>query len=548
MALDIGRRTLVREVRAARDEGREPPEVVIVGGGLSGLGLAIQLTRAGHRRFTIVEKSDGVGGTWRDNTYPGSGCDVPSHLYSFSFAPKTDWTRRFAEQPEILSYAEWCVEHYRLGPHLRTDTLVELATFDEASGRWHLTIRSPDGTDVLEADTVVFACGQLNRPYIPRLPGLDRFAGPQWHSARWDHSVDLTSRRVAVVGTGASAIQFVPNVAEQSGGLTLYQRSPSYVGPKKDRAYHRLTRRLLAGGGAATHLYRWWIYWTLEFRWIWFKKDSWAGRKLGAMFAKGIRDTVVSERLPDAAVVPTYPVGCKRILISNDWYPTLLRSDVEVVDRPIDHIEADAVVTADGQRRPADVLIFGTGFSTTDFLAHIPITGEGGRTLAETWETGARAYRGLAVPGFPNCYLLYGPNTNLGHNSILFMVERQINLVLQAVAAQSAASGSALPPRVAVSQGAYDRDDGRTQRLMARTSWVTGCRSWYKTASGRVTNNWPTWTVRYWYDTLWLRRADLGVADPGRSRGATTTRSSAGVDGRDQGQGDDRTIALAATP
>jgi cation diffusion facilitator CzcD-associated flavoprotein CzcO len=514
MALDIGRRQLERAVRAARLEGRHPPTVAIVGGGLSGLAMAIQLVRSGIRDFTIVEQSDGVGGTWRDNTYPGSGCDVPSHLYSFSFAPKSDWTRRFAEQPEILSYAERCVARFRLGPHLRLGTTVRSAAFDEGRGRWRLAITSADGDEVMEADTVVFACGQLNRPHLPEVEGLDRFRGPTWHSARWDHDCDLAGRRVAVVGSGASAIQFVPPLAEQAAELTIYQRSPNYVGPKKDRAYSAAVRWLFDNVGAVERAYRWWIYWGLEYRWIWFRKDSWAGRKLRELFASGIRDGVVSDRLPETAVVPDYPIGCKRILISNDWYPALMRPNVTVVEEPIDHIEPDAVVTADGTRRPADVLVFGTGFSTTDFLAHIPITGLGGRALADEWRDGARAYLGMAVPGFPNCYLLYGPNTNLGHNSILFMVERQVNLILQAMALQVGAAGHQAAPLIGVEPDAYQRDDRRTQRLMATTAWVAGCTSWYKSASGRVTNNWPSWTVRYWYDTLRLRPSDLGVTTP----------------------------------
>ena len=284
-----------------------------------------------------------------------------------------------------------------------------------------------------------------------------------WHSARWDHGCDLAGKRVAVVGSGASAIQFVPPVAERAAALTIYQRTPNYVGPKKDRPYRARTRWLFDHVPAIERAYRWWIYWSLEYRWIWFRKDSWAGGKLSALFAKGIRNQVVSERLPEESVVPDYPVGCKRILISNDWYPALSRATVEVVDRPIDHIEAGTVVTTDGQRRPADVLIFGTGFSTTDFLAHIPVTGEGGRTLAEEWHDGAHAYLGTAVPGFPNCYFLYGPNTNLGHNSILFMVERQINLILQAMAVQTRSLGTATAPLVEVAPEAYRRDDHRTQ-------------------------------------------------------------------------------------
>jgi cation diffusion facilitator CzcD-associated flavoprotein CzcO len=519
MALDIGRRQLERDVAVARSEGRPTPSVVIVGGGMSGLAMAIQLVRSGIREFTVVEQSDGVGGTWRDNTYPGSGCDVPSHLYSFSFAPKSDWTRRFAEQPEILSYAERCVEEFRLRPHLRLRTTVRRADFDEVTGRWRVGLRSAAGEEEITADTVVFACGQLNRPHVPELDGLDTFTGPSWHSARWDHGVDLTDRRVSVIGNGASAIQFVPPVAGQAASLSIFQRSPNYVAPKKDRAYSPLARVALDRLRVVELAYRWWIYWSLEFRWIWFRKDSWAGRKLRDLFVAGLRKDVVSERLPEPTVVPDYPIGCKRILISNDWYPALMRPNVTVVDQPVVGVEPNAVVTADGTRHPTDVLIFGTGFSTTDFLAAIPVTGQDGATLHDAWADGARAYLGTAVPGFPNCYLLYGPNTNLGHNSILFMVERQVNLILQAMAVQTRAGAGggadrSSRPLVGVGLGAYRRDDERTQRLMASTAWVAGCTSWYKSASGRVTNNWPTWTVRYWYDTLRLRPTDLGLVNP----------------------------------
>ena len=511
MALDLGRRRLGQAVSSARRANRTPPDVVIVGGGLAGLGTAVQLVRSGHRSFTVIEQSDGVGGTWRDNSYPGSGCDVPSYLYSFSFAPATGWSRRFAAQPEILAYAESLVDRFGLRPHLRLRTTVRRVSLIGESGQWNVSVSSPDGDEVLEADAVIFACGQLNRPFVPEIEGRDRFAGPTWHSARWDHSVDLRGKQVAVVGSGASAIQFVPPVAAEAAGVTIYQRSPNYVGPKKDRAYSGRTRRLLERVPPLARAYRWWIYWSLEFRWIWFRKDSWAGARLRKLFDDQIRAEVVSERLPEAAVVPDYPIGCKRILISNDWYPAIMRPDVEVVDQPIDLIEPDAVITADGRRRPADVLIFATGFATTDFLGHIPVTGDHGGTLAEAWRDGARAYRGTAVPGFPNCYLLYGPNTNLGHNSILFMVERQLNLMLQAIALQTDACGSGTNPLVEVTPEAYRRDDERTQALMASTAWVANCHSWYKQASGRVTNNWPTWTVRYWYDTLRLSPSELGL-------------------------------------
>ena len=549
MALDIGRRELARRVTVARRAGRALPQVVIVGAGLSGLAMAMQMVRAGHRDFLILEQSDGVGGTWRDNTYPGSGCDVPSHLYSFSFAPKCDWSRRFAEQPEILSYAEQCVADYGLSSHLRLRTTVNAATFDENRRRWSLEcITVEGGPEVIDADVLVFACGQLNRPHVPELPGLDTFAGPRWHSARWDHATDLTGARVAVIGNGASAIQFVPPVAAQAAEVTVFQRTPNYVAPKRDRVYGPLVHSLLKRVRPVELLYRWWIYWSLESRWLWFRKDSWASRTTSRLFAKGIQKGVVSDRLPADAVLPDYPIGCKRVLISSDWYPTLLRPNVTLVDSPIEHVETDAVRTADGARHPADALVFATGFATTQFLAHIPVRGLGRRQLADEWEDGAHAYLGTMVAGFPNCYLLYGPNTNLGHNSILFMVERQVNLVLQALALQLASEerggvggvgGDTGGASVDVDPVAYRADDERTQRRLAGTAWVAGCRSWYKDASGRVVNNWPTWTVRYWYDTLRLRGSDVHLLDhtaPGQPDGAgvaatataATTGSAAG--------------------
>ncbi len=515
MALDIGLKAFEREVRRARLEGRPPPTVAIVGGGLSGLATAIQLTRAGVRSFTVIEQSDGVGGTWRDNTYPGAACDVPSHLYSFSFAPKTDWSRRFAGQPEILDYAEDLVDRFHLTPHLRLGTTVTSAHFDESDDRWRLRLWDAGGEHTMVADTVVFACGQLNRPHLPGVEGLDSFAGPSWHSARWDHSVDLAGRRVAVVGTGASAIQFVPPVAAAAASTTVFQRSPNYVAPKKDRAYPAAVRGALQRIGPLRTGYRWWIYWSLEARWVTFRRDGWAGRKLQALFRKGIRDEVVNDRLPEHSVVPDYPVGCKRILISNDWYPALLRPDVTVVDSPVVRVEPDAVVTADGRRHAANVLIYGTGFVTTAFLSHIAVTGAGGRSLADAWSDGAHAYLGSTVAGFPNCYVLYGPNTNLGHNSILFMVERQLNLLLQALAVQTRATTGPVGATVSVRAAAYARDDRRTQRLMDRTAWAADCTSWYKDAAGRITNNWPSWTVRYWWDTLRLRPGDFEVTVPG---------------------------------
>ncbi|MDA8366641.1 MAG: NAD(P)/FAD-dependent oxidoreductase [Actinomycetota bacterium] len=511
MAIELGRRRLQRAVAS----GGTAPTVVIVGGGLSGLAMAAQLRRSGVTGVTVFERSGGVGGTWRDNTYPGAGCDVPSHLYSFSFARKSDWSRRYADQPEILGYAESLVDRFDLGASLRLSTTVTSAHYDDECARWRVDFEGPDGPGELEADVLVLACGQLNRPAIPDLDGLEGFTGPAWHSARWDHTVDLAGTRVGVIGSGASAIQFVPRVAAEAGHVTIFQRTPNYVAPKRDRAYQGVERRLLEGVRPYELLYRWCIYWGLELRWPVFRRPGLAGRLLGRTFRRKLRAGVVSERLPGPAIVPDYPVGCKRILISNEWYPALLRPDVDVVTAPVTRVEEDAVVTGDGERHPVDVLIFGTGFETTSFLSHVPVRGVGGVSLADAWRGGARAHLGITVPGFPDCFLLYGPNTNLGHNSILFMVERQVNWVLQALAVRAGAAAAAGVPgataTVGVRHDVADRYDRWTQRLAARTTWAAGCTSWYKNTAGRITNNWPSWTVRYWLDTLVVRRRDLDV-------------------------------------
>lgn len=475
--------------------------MAVIGAGLSGLGMAAQLKEAGVTDLVLFEKGEGPGGTWRDNSYPGAACDVPSHLYSFSFAHKPDWTRKFAEQPEILDYVEDLTDRYGLRPHIRFGTEVAGADYDEQRAEW--TLRLGDGSTHV-ADVLVGATGQLSLPVIPDLPGLESFAGTSFHSARWDHEHDLTGEAVAVIGNGASAVQFVPPVAEQTGHLTLFQRSANFVGPKSDRPFSDGERRRFERFPSLSRLYRWSIYWRFEARFLWFRKDSTLGKRIGAMFDKGLRDAVVSDRLPEEAVIPDYPLGCKRVLISNDYYPALMRPNVRVVTEPITGIEPEAVVTADGERHHVDTLIWGTGFQATRFLAPVEIIGLGGVSLQREWKDGAEAHLGITVTGFPNLFLLYGPNTNLGHNSILFMVERQIDYVLQCLHHLVVTGETALELKPEVQEaGTKDID-----RRMERTVWAAACRSWYKTATGRVTNNWPGFTVQYWKATLKPRFED----------------------------------------
>lgn len=463
--------------------------VTIVGAGAGGLCMAARLRESGITDFVVLEKSDGVGGTWRDNTYPGAACDVPSHLYSFSFAPKADWSRKWAKQPEILAYFESLVERFDLSAHMRFGTQVAEATWSDRECVWR--IRTGDGEEI-RSRVLVNALGQLNTVNIPDLDGLAQFDGTTFHSARWDHEHDLSGEHVGVIGIGASAIQFVPPVARRASRLTLFQRSVNYVAPKPDREFSALERWILQHVPGAGFAYRESIYWRLEARFAIMRRNSRLGTFMQRRFAKEIVP-MISERLPAEALVPDYPPGCRRILLADDWYPTLLRPNVEVVTAGVERVAAGAVVTDDGREFEVDTLIFGTGFRTTEFLSPLKVTGAGGRDLNEVWADGAVAYLGLSVAGFPNMFMLYGPNTNLGHNSILFMIEQQVDYILAAIT-QLRRRGSAA---IDVTEEAFDRWDQEMLRRSADTVWADGCHSWYKTDDGRVTNNWIGRTTEY---------------------------------------------------
>lgn len=485
-APDGGRFEALREAAAS---GARTPRVVILGAGAGGLCAAIRLKQIGVDSFTVLEKSDGVGGTWRDNTYPGAGCDVPSHLYSFSFASRADWSRKFAEQPEILEYFESLVDRFGLGPHMRFGVEVAESCWDEVTREWRL--RATDGEEFV-ADVVITGLGQLNRPYVPDLPGLDTFAGTTFHSARWDHGHDLAGKRVAVVGIGASAIQFVPRIAPVAGELLLFQRSANYIAPKPDREFKQWEKWAFEHVPGLQRAYRESIYWRLEARFALMRRESRIGRWAEKRFREQV-GRLVSDRLPERALIPDYPPGCRRILIANDWYPTLLRPDVTVVTDEITAVEPEAIVTADGRRHPVDTIIFSTGFRTTEFLSPVRFRGRCGRSLEEEWAEGARAYLGLSVPGFPNMFMLYGPNTNLGHNSILFMIEQQVGHILELLAEMVRRDAST----VEVTRAAAVADDERVQAAAGDTVWAEGCHSWYKDANGRITNNWVGHTTEY---------------------------------------------------
>ncbi|HKY15963.1 MAG TPA: NAD(P)/FAD-dependent oxidoreductase, partial [Microthrixaceae bacterium] len=397
------------------------PRIAILGAGAGGIAMAVALRDAGMSDVTILEKSDGFGGTWRDNTYPGCACDAPSHLYSFSFAPNPDWSRKFADQPEILDYMERVALDHRLDRSTRFGSEVASLEWDDDRATWE--VRTVAG-ERLEFDVVVAALGQLNRPGLPDIPGLETFTGTAFHSARWNHDHDLVGRRVAVIGNGASAVQFVPEVAAEAAHVTIFQRSANWIMPKPDREFRRSERWAFRHVPGLRRAYRASIYARFESRFMLFRRGSRLGRSVARVMRRQL-EPIVRDEITEEMVVPDYPPGCKRILISNDYLDTLHRPDVSVTTAPIVAVDATAVLTADGGRHEVDTIIFGTGFESTSFLAPVEVTGRAGRSLSEVWEKGATAYLGMAMPEFPNLFLLYGPNTNLGHNSIIFMLECQ---------------------------------------------------------------------------------------------------------------------------
>jgi len=467
------------------------PRVVVIGAGFGGLGVAQALRRVGVHDITILERADDVGGVWRDNTYPGAACDVPTPLYSWSWAPNPEWGRRYGPQPEILDYLRRAAREAGLLDLVRTGTEVKAAEYDASRGCWRVTTGAGD---TLEADLVVSAVGQLSNPVVPDIPGADTFAGPAFHSAQWRHDVDLTGKRVAVVGTGASAIQFVPGIVDRVGSLTVFQRSAPYVVPKPDQAYgprhHALFRRLPWTQLAERRS----VFWLTER----LNGALGGGSPLSRPLLAGVRGAFRVQlrrqvRDPELRrkLIPDYPIGCKRLLFSNDWYPALDRDHVDVVTERVTGIEPTGLRTADGHLHEADVIIWGTGFAATEFLAGIEVRGADGADLHERWADGARAHLGLTVPGFPNLFCIYGPNTNLGGSSIIAMMEAQAGWIAQV--ARRIADGGAR--RVAVRAEAADAYDREMQGRLSRSAWA-GCTSWYRDGA-RITTNWPGLVQEY---------------------------------------------------
>ncbi|MFF3768045.1 flavin-containing monooxygenase [Streptomyces sp. NPDC001922] len=499
--------------------------VAVIGSGFGGLGAAVRLRRAGITDFTVLERAGAVGGTWRDNTYPGCACDVPSHLYSFSFAPDPQWPRSFSGQPHIRAYLERVADTFGLRPHLRFDSEVLAMRWDGDALRWEIDTASGP----LTADVVVSATGPLSDPKVPDIPGLDSFPGAVFHSARWDHGFDLRGKRVAMVGTGASAIQIVPEIQPVVGELTLFQRTPAWVVPRLDRRITELEQRLhtrLPATGALRRALLWGIR---ELQVGAFTRHP--GR-LGVLeaLASAHMKKAVKDPAMRAALTPDYRIGCKRILLSNDYYPALARPNVSLVASGLREVDGSALVAADGTRTEADAIVFGTGFHVTDMPIAERITGAEGRTLAEEWKDGMQALRGASVPGFPNFLTVIGPNTGLGNSSMILMIEAQLNYLTDFLGRLGTLGGRVALDARPSAVHAYNR---RLQERMRRTVWNTGgCDSWYLDKSGRNTTVWPGTTAEFRRVTREVNLAEYAVLRPPRDPGRGTAPAAvAGSDG-----------------
>jgi cation diffusion facilitator CzcD-associated flavoprotein CzcO len=479
---------------AADSAGGAVPHVriAIVGTGFAGLGLAIRLKQEGIEDFVLIERADEVGGTWEANTYPGCQCDVPSHLYSFSFAPNPSWTRTYSRQGEIWNYLRDLADRHDLRSHIRFGHDLTAATWDEERQQWSVETSRGAWT----AQVVVDATGPLSQPQVPAIRGLRRFEGKMFHSAHWDHDHDLTGERVAVIGTGASAIQFVPRIADEVGQMHVFQRTAPWIMPHTDRPTTRLERRLYKALPLAQKAVRTGVYWSRESFLLGFIKDqrfmAGAEKLAGAHLRKQVTDPELRRKL-----TPQYRLGCKRVLLSNDWYPALTRPNVELVTDAISHIEGNAIVLADGTRREVDTIILGTGFHVTDPPTARLVRGRDGRTLADRMAGGIQAYLGATMTGLPNYFKLIGPNTGLGHSSMVFMIESQLRYVMDGLRVMDEQQIATFEVRPEV-MAAYN---AQIQSKMPGTVWMSGCASWYLDSMGRNTTVWPDFTFRFRYRT-----------------------------------------------
>jgi cation diffusion facilitator CzcD-associated flavoprotein CzcO len=456
--------------------------IAVVGGGFGGVGAAVMLRRAGYRNVTVFERSERVGGVWHHNTYPGAACDVPSHLYEFSFEPNPRWSRRYAPQAEIQAYLEDVARRHGVLEQIRTGAEVKGARWDPDPSRWVLDT----GAGRHEAEVLITACGQLSTPSVPPISGLERFQGPAFHTAQWRHDIDLAGKRVAVVGTGCSAIQVVPAIQPVVAQVDIYQRSPGWTFPKMDFEYSERAKRLFERFPVLQRLDRAAIFAFMEFGAAGMTRHPWMLRPFRAVARRQIDKAIADPELR-RKVTPTDEIGCKRLMLTDDWYPALTKPNVELVTDWIDEVTASGIRTADGIERPADVLVLATGFKSHGFVAPMEVVGDGGRTLAQEWAGVPRAYLGMSVPGFPNMFLLYGPNTNGGTGSVIYTIEAGVAHVIAALEELDRADAR----RIEVRRQTADQFDRELRAALAQSVWHTGCTNWYVDENGNDPNQWP---------------------------------------------------------
>ncbi|MEU6641977.1 NAD(P)/FAD-dependent oxidoreductase [Saccharomonospora sp. NPDC046836] len=478
-------------------------EVVIVGTGFSGLGMAIQLRKEGRDDFVLLEKAGDIGGTWRDNTYPGCACDVQSHMYSFSFEQNPRWSRSFSPQPEIHEYLRRVAAKYDLRRFVRFGQDVTGARWDPDENRWH--VATAGGVEVV-GRFLVAGVGALHLPQVPGLAGIERFRGRAFHSAAWEHDYDLRNQKVAVIGTGASAIQFVPHIAGEVTRLTVFQRTPPWIMPKPDHVMPEWAKELFARVPVAQRAYRNLLYWLLELRAVGFNREPRLMR-LVQKIAKRHIDRHISDPVLREKLTPSYVMGCKRVLISNDYYPALNRGNVEVITDGVTEVTERGIIDTSGREHEVDAIIYGTGFHVTDAFDDLDIIGTGSRNLGKLWSAeGMQTHKGITVAGFPNLFFLLGPNTGLGHNSVVFMIEQQIRYISEAIRLVESRGAAALDVRRDV-QAEFNDD---IQRKLEHGIWTRGgCTSWYLDAKGVNRTIWPGFTWRYWLQTRNVRADDF---------------------------------------
>ncbi|MDT7608511.1 MAG: hypothetical protein QOG96_3014 [Pseudonocardiales bacterium] len=484
--------------------------VVIVGAGFGGIAAAIELRRHGFDDVTLLEAAPELGGTWHYNDYPGAACDVPSHFYSYSYAQRRDWSRLCSPQPEILGYLRGVAAEYGIEERIVTGATVTACRWDDATARW--AVRTEDGTE-RHAEALVLATGQLNQPAMPRIEGLADFAGHSFHSARWDHDYDLRGKRVAVIGTGASAVQFVPEIAEQAGQLAVFQRSGNWFLPRRNRAYPALLKVLFARVPSVQRVRRAFLFRYMEAITAAIRNPATVGRVgrlRAALFMRWqLRDPEVRRK-----AWPDYMFGCKRVLFSSAYLPALQRDNVELVTEAIERMAPEGPVTADGRRHDVDCVIYGTGFRTNDFMFPMEVTGTGGGSLRDAWAGGAHAHLGITVPGFPSMFILYGPNTNTSGGSIIYYLEAQAGYLRQALDRVRADGAAAIDVRPEVEA----TSDRAVQAHFAGTAW-TQCDSWYRNGEGRIIANWPGYMAEYGERTRTLDPAEYRLIPQPARRG-----------------------------